>query len=118
MTPRQMASSLKPLGIAPKPLWINGRTTQGYELGSFSDAFSRYLSPGCSNPETQDTQELSDEAGSDAFSDPQDERCSWVSENDENPREMDILGDLGDEIRGMGRDQGSVEVGKGRQFRI
>lgn len=38
----QLASLLRPFGIRPKAIWIQGKTYSGYEAADFQDAFSRY----------------------------------------------------------------------------
>jgi len=43
ITPRQIASLLKPFGIRPKVLRVGAATPRGYEIGDLADAFSRYL---------------------------------------------------------------------------
>ena len=43
ITPRQLASLLKPFRIEPRTLRIGSTTPKGYVLGDLEDAFSRYL---------------------------------------------------------------------------
>jgi len=43
LTKRQMANLLKPFGIQPRTVRIADETAKGYALGSFDDAFRRYL---------------------------------------------------------------------------
>jgi Protein of unknown function (DUF3631) len=39
----KLARMLKPVGVRPRDLWIDGKTRKGYRRGDFEDAFSRYL---------------------------------------------------------------------------
>jgi hypothetical protein len=41
----QLARLIRPFGLRPKQARIGGDKTRGYELETFSDAFSRYLPP-------------------------------------------------------------------------
>jgi len=41
----QLANLLKPFGIRPRQLWLDGGKVNGYELEQFEDAFRRYASP-------------------------------------------------------------------------
>ena len=43
ISPRQIASILKPFNIAPSPIRINGLPTKGYDRKNFIDAWGRYL---------------------------------------------------------------------------
>ncbi|MBM3790900.1 MAG: DUF3631 domain-containing protein [Acidobacteria bacterium] len=43
MTPRQLASQLKPFGIKPKQVWADGTNKNGYERESFEEPWARYL---------------------------------------------------------------------------
>lgn len=43
MTPKQLASQLKPFKIKPKQLWIGGCNKNGYEKNWFEDTWARYL---------------------------------------------------------------------------
>ncbi len=46
ITPRQLASLLRPFGVAPRTLRTSGETTEkGYARDDLEDAFSRYLPP-------------------------------------------------------------------------
>lgn len=44
MSARQVSELLRPYGIGPRDLRINGPTCKGYERADFEDAFLRYLS--------------------------------------------------------------------------
>jgi len=48
-----LARTLKPFGVKPKKVRINGETKQGYELADFAEAFARYL-PAPNQPSPQD----------------------------------------------------------------
>jgi hypothetical protein len=48
-----LARTLKPFGVKPKKVRINGETKQGYELADFAEAFARYL-PTPNQPSPQD----------------------------------------------------------------
>jgi Protein of unknown function (DUF3631) len=41
----RLARLLRPFGIEPKQLWIDGRNERGYESASFAGAWERYLVP-------------------------------------------------------------------------
>jgi len=43
MTPRQLSARLGDFGIASKQIRLGTRTMKGYELGGFTDVFTRYL---------------------------------------------------------------------------
>lgn len=43
ITTRQLATLLKPFGVAPKQIWVDGNNTRGYELLGLQDAFNRYI---------------------------------------------------------------------------
>ncbi len=43
ISPRQLASLLKPFNISPSTVRIDGETVKGYKLSDFDDAFSRYI---------------------------------------------------------------------------
>ena len=42
LTPNALARLLKPLQIAPKKLWIDAKSVNGYETEAFADAWARY----------------------------------------------------------------------------
>ena len=44
MTANAVARQLKPFGVRPRQLWIDGEKTRGYEVTDLSEAFDRYLS--------------------------------------------------------------------------
>ena len=58
LSKRQMAILLRPFGISPKSIWIDGKTVRGYELASLENAFRRYLP----QPDPQVPQEPSSDA--------------------------------------------------------
>lgn len=99
ITVRQLAVLLRPFDIRPKPLWIDDRTTQGYERDQFQDAFSRYTP----SPDPQDPQDSTKHGTSGGFFDPQDRDDSWGSQNRANARNQGGLGDLGDLQGGYGK---------------
>ena len=41
----QIAWKLKPYGIHPRQVWIDGQKERGYTMADFADAFERYLRP-------------------------------------------------------------------------
>lgn len=41
----RLARLLRPFGIEPKQLWLDGRKERGYEAATFAEAWDRYLSP-------------------------------------------------------------------------
>jgi hypothetical protein len=41
----QLARKLKPYGIKPEQLWLNGGKTRGYRRSDFEDSWGRYLPP-------------------------------------------------------------------------
>ena len=45
ITTRQLAKLLEPFAVSPTTIWTDGRSFKGYHLGSFADAFARYLGP-------------------------------------------------------------------------
>jgi len=45
ITPNRLAKLLKPFGIFPRDLWIEGRCIKGYVRRAFDEAFCRYLPP-------------------------------------------------------------------------
>lgn len=61
LTPTSMARLLKPFGISPKQLRIDGDKARGYELADFEDVFARYLPV-----ETVHPVQSSDDAGNGA----------------------------------------------------
>jgi hypothetical protein len=101
ITPRQLSSLLKPLGIAPKPLWIDGKTVQGYELGFFTDAFARYPSPQIPDSQTQDTQEPSHSTDFGEFSIPKADPILGDEKTAETRAQPESLGTLGIETQGI-----------------
>ena len=44
ITPRDLSRLLKPFGVTPRTMRIDGKTAKGYDRKIFQDAFSRYLS--------------------------------------------------------------------------
>ena len=102
ITTRQLSKLLKLFEIGPKPLWIDGKTVQGYQLDWFSDAFSRYVSHQPPPPNTQGTQEPSADKSFSTVPMPKEEDSTWGSENGPNPHEQGILGCLGDRNGGSG----------------
>lgn len=45
LTTNGLARLLKPYGIQPLPLWLDGKTQRCYSTAAFADTFSRYLQP-------------------------------------------------------------------------
>jgi len=61
ITVRQLATLLKPFGVKPKQLWIEGRNERRYTIEDFSDAFERYIPAQSARPlDTWDTAGSSD----------------------------------------------------------
>jgi putative DNA primase/helicase len=60
ITVRQVARLLKPFGVSPHVIRTGAGTPRGYNLGAFSDAFSRYLpSPSATPQQTNEINALS-----------------------------------------------------------
>ncbi len=83
---------LKPFEISPKPLWIEGKTTQGYERKSFEDVWTRYF-PGVS---PQGPQGSSEDGEKPANQTPQGELGLGELQIPVPPRPDGTLGDLGE----------------------
>jgi Protein of unknown function (DUF3631) len=41
----RLSRLLRPFGIEPKQLWLDGKNQRGYEAVTFKDAWERYLAP-------------------------------------------------------------------------
>ena len=56
LSPRQLATLLRPFGVAPKSTrFPNFGTPKGYEIDQFTDAFSRYLNAEAATPQQSPT---------------------------------------------------------------
>ena len=91
ITVRQVARLLRPFSVKPKPLWIDGKTQQGYEFGDLAEVFGRYL-PG-SHP--QGTQESNNDATNSGFSIPKADPHLGDRKSGERPVNTRGLGTLG-----------------------
>ncbi len=64
ITANGLANVLKPYGVRPRDLWLEGRNVRGYEMANFEDAWERYLhtdmaaggTPGSEVPRSQEIQ--------------------------------------------------------------
>jgi len=43
LTEGWLAQQLRRVGIAPRPIWIDGASARGYHVSEFEDAFARYV---------------------------------------------------------------------------
>jgi putative DNA primase/helicase len=53
LTQNQLARRLKPFGIGPKTIRVDGDQLKGYEVDAFSESFTRYIPPFQSVPPSQ-----------------------------------------------------------------
>jgi hypothetical protein len=53
LTQNQLARRLKPFGIGPKTIRVDGDQLKGYEVDAFSESFARYIPPFQSVPPSQ-----------------------------------------------------------------
>jgi hypothetical protein len=53
----RLARMLKPFGVKPKEIWLNGEKTRGYEQAAFEVAWARYCPPTAPPQPLPDTQD-------------------------------------------------------------
>ncbi len=98
-TPLDMSSS-------PSLLWIDGKTTRGYDSADLEDAFSRYIPPS----EVLGPLGVNNDKGLSSVDEPLGPLSPNGWENPRNPHEQGVLTDLTDGEGGLGDQGGSVEV--------
>jgi putative DNA primase/helicase len=101
MTPTALARQLKPFGVRPKQIMLDGTNKSGWERKDFEDAWNRYL--GVESPRTTRTPASVELQG---ISEPLESDASSTLKNDGKPHPQRVLGPLEDEWPGSGRGEG------------
>ena len=101
MTPTALAHQLRPFGVRPKQIMLDGTNKSGWERKDFEDAWNRYVTP--RSPKTTRTPASAEVQG---ISEPLESNPSSTLKNDGNTHPQRVLGPLEDGWPGSGRGEG------------